>query len=714
MIDVRIKIKELLKTNPDPRKGWNEEIMFHQMQVFLTCPPVMGVVVDNKDPDLLGRIRVSLDMLSPGAVSSWIPIVGRWKKKSSGVWLLPEIGTQALVAFTAKDRSKAFVLGFIYDKKHMPPEHRTQHPKDSMLYQTKNHRLEIIDEEKSEQISFETAKGKMRVCLSKNDGIKIVNELGEINIKCQNLKIKSESNTTLKAKSIKFNVEGGTTIKTKGKTDIESDSKVTLKAQNIKAIGSNGVTAEKKQIAKQNDKVMGFDIHTMVVPSGNGTTTVPLPHPFIGQLKDILSKDVKIGDKKCATKGSVSKHKSQTHLQLPGTIKFQNNPDCKGEITGGTVASVKIDGKETAVIGSTVTTCNDIGAKNNSTVMAVGVSFPMLDIISPLATEEYNKEQEEKEKKDRQFKNVRWEKSQVEEGENIILSATVKDIEDGNMVTLQVFPEERGPENGVAYAAFPLILKDGAVSAVWSYRADCRRMPPKVNPRFICTAHSAWCPWKKSDNSLEVKLIRPEITKVEWQNIKGNTVNKGLVGDVLKLMAEVKDFEEKQGVTFNVYDEHKRQVASLSSDVNNGKAETEWTYNWNGEKLMEKPKFTFEVTATRCKNMKSGECEIGQKINITLLTDDLYLLSLSKCYLTDDDSKKDIEIKNGSYEDVFIPGKWKLFAKNCTITNNSLKNKLDDFSIIQRFDFMDLETGIPIKMCDSFCIMFETRLGGSQ
>ena len=63
---------------------------------------------------------------------------------------------------------------------------------------------------------------------------------------------------------------------------------------------------------------MGFDVHIMVVPSGNGTTTVPLPHPFIGKLADKLSKDVKIKDKACATKDSVAKHDDTMHMQLPG------------------------------------------------------------------------------------------------------------------------------------------------------------------------------------------------------------------------------------------------------------------------------------------------------------------------------------------------------------------------------------------------------------
>ena len=54
--------------------------------------------------------------------------------------------------------------------------------------------------------------------------------------------------------------------------------------------GSKGVAAEGKQIAVEDDKVMGFDVHIMVVPSGPSTTTVPLPHPFIGKLKDDLQK----------------------------------------------------------------------------------------------------------------------------------------------------------------------------------------------------------------------------------------------------------------------------------------------------------------------------------------------------------------------------------------------------------------------------------------
>ena len=94
-------------------------------------------------------------------------------------------------------------------------------------------------------------------------------------------------------------------------------------------------------------------------------------------MADKLSTDVKIKGKKVATEGSIAKHDSPVHMQLPGTIKFQNSPKKDGKVTGGTEKSVKANGKEVAVIGSSVTTCNDIGMRDNSKVIAAGMAINM-------------------------------------------------------------------------------------------------------------------------------------------------------------------------------------------------------------------------------------------------------------------------------------------------------------------------------------------------
>ena len=617
MLEVARKLTKLLESEPDPREGAGGRREFNQTKLLMRCPPTVGVVTDNRDPDCLGRIRISYDTVVPGSVSPWLPVIGQGRGKGKGMWTLPEIGTQCLAVFTAADRSKGYVLGFIYDREHRPPESGTEKRCDSTLLQTRSHRIEVTDKEGSEEIRIESAEGRMRVSIGKSGGIKVENELGGINIKCRNFKCEGEGEIHLATKkTFALTTDDTLKISPKGNVNITSDKEVNLKGKNIKMSGTKGVTAEGKQIAVQGDKVMGFDVHIMVVPSGNGTTTVPLPHPFIGKLADKLSKDVKIKDKACATKDSVAKHDDSMHMQLPGTIKFQNNPKKEGKVTGGTSSKVKINGKEAAVIGSQVSTCNDVGAQNNSTVIAPGASMPMPVIINPKNTEEWKREQEEKEKKEPKFSSVKWGSSSVEEGKEVELTASVQDIEDGNMVTLQVFPEGKGPEDGVPVASFPLTVKGGSVSAKWSYHANKSELPPDSEPKFVFSAHCAWCNFEKSSNSVEVKLVRPEITKAEWQDKDGASTSKGLVGETLKLYAETKDMEG--GVTFRVYDDKGRQVFEKGVTIEGDKAETEWTYHWNGEKLDHKPKFTFEVTGQRCKRVESGECEIGMEIRKVL------------------------------------------------------------------------------------------------
>ena len=223
--------------------------------------------------------------------------------------------------------------------------------------------------------------------------------------------------------------------------------------------------------------------------------------------------------------------------------------------------------------------CNDIGMRDNSRIMAPMTMMVMPKRIPSDNTQAYEREKM-KEKKDRKFE-VGKDKGK-----------------EGDEVTLQVFGEGQGPEDGIAYAKLVLMVEGGAAEGVWSYRRNGNDIPTERKPRFIFSAHSAWCPWKKSENSLEVQLRRPEITKTEWQDAEGNSINKAVVGTPIKLYAEVTEFEEGQGVTFTVYNGQTQEaVYEAGADVQDGKAEAQWTYHWDGEELKEKPKYYFEVTA---------------------------------------------------------------------------------------------------------------------
>lgn len=653
------KIEELLAGNPDPREPAGV-VGFRERKYREGCPPTYGIVVDNKDPECLGRLRLSLPLVGPDAVTPWYQVAGN-RKAGNGLWALPEIGTQVVVCFPYGDRSHGIILGCIYDQKHRPPQHDTENPSASQLIQTKNHRIEIINEDGKEEIRVETAKGQMRAILSKK-GIELINGLdGGIELSGKKISLKGKNVSIAAEKSLSINSDGPAGFKEKGKFTLASDKDVTLKGKSIKMSGSKGVTAEGKQMAVEGDKVVGMDTHIMVVPSGNGTTTVPLPHPFIGKLADKLSKDVKIKDKPCATKDSVAKHDDSMHMQLPGTIKFQNNPKKEGKVSGGTSSKVKVNGKEAAVIGSQVSTCNDVGAQNNSTVIAMGASIPMPVIINPENTEEWEREQEEKERKEPKFSSVKWATTSCEEGEEAELTASVQDIADGNMVTLQVFPEGKGPEDSIPVIRFPLTVKGGSVSAKWSYRGNQNEMPPESNPRFVFSAHCAWCSFEKSSNTLEVKLKRPEIKKAEWHNSDNQTVTKEKMDNLITLYAQTKDIDDGKSVVFEIFDSTQdpdadRPLKTLDAYVESNKAETEFDFNdlmpppkidealyryyaEKGEDIpreqfeflledyedevespyKEKPKFFFIAKAQKCRDCSSEDVELSKDITVSVL-----------------------------------------------------------------------------------------------
>ncbi len=501
MPSIREEMEALLKKYPDPRKGVAGLLEFQKKQYDASCPPRLGTVVENKDPDCLGRVRVACDMIAPGAITPWIPLVNSWAMDGQGWWQIPDIGTQVLLVFPGGSMTFPLVLGSFWDENHKPPKTTTEKAADAVLYQTKNHRLEIIDEGGKESITLMTAEGKMRFILSKGKGIELINELGDIKIECKKLKIESEKDLQIQAKK-KLTIEAGEDAAYKAKKTIKvtSDKEVKCKGKNIKLEGSKGVATGGKQLAKQDDKVMGFDIHLMKVPSGNGTAIVPIPHPFIGKIADSLSKDVKIAGKAAAVKGSKAKHDDSMHMQMPGTISFNQSPKKEGEVTGGTAPKVKINGKEAATIGSTVSTCNDMGMNENSTILAVGASMPMPAIINPKNMEEYKKEKDKEKTKKPQFTTVKWGKTSAKEGEEIELSAQVKDIDDGNMVTLQVWKDGQDPAAGVPQAQIPTNVDGGVAKGKWAYRRSGTALPETVKPKYFFSAHSAWCPMKKSGN----------------------------------------------------------------------------------------------------------------------------------------------------------------------------------------------------------------------
>lgn len=123
--------------------------------------------------------------------------------------------------------------------------------------------------------------------------------------------------------------------------------------------------------AKQGDRIVGVDIHIVMVPAPPGPPApTPLPHPFAGMLDGGLSKDVNIMGKPAAVVGSTATN-TPSHLPTAPGTGFQKAPTNKATIRFGS-ATVKINGKPAARTGDKAMTCNDPSDLPSGTIVATG------------------------------------------------------------------------------------------------------------------------------------------------------------------------------------------------------------------------------------------------------------------------------------------------------------------------------------------------------
>jgi uncharacterized protein involved in type VI secretion and phage assembly len=118
-----------------------------------------AIVVEVVDPAGEGRIRVRFPWFDDAMVSEWCRVAQPYAGNGYGVFLVPEVGDEVLVAFVHGDMRLPIVVGGLYNGVDKPPTSR-QDDTDEKLLQTKHgHRLLFDDSSGTERVTLETAGG---------------------------------------------------------------------------------------------------------------------------------------------------------------------------------------------------------------------------------------------------------------------------------------------------------------------------------------------------------------------------------------------------------------------------------------------------------------------------------------------------------------------------------------------------------------------------
>lgn len=192
---------------------------------------VSGIVTDTRDPEKLGRVKVKLPRLSDTYETDWVRTVHAGAGPQRGMYLIPEVNDEVLVAFDHGDIRCPYVLGGLHNGKDRPAEYEfplidgSTGSVDLRAWQSRTgHFLVFGDKAGREGISLTSGDGKHQLSFSKaKDRIRIKAERGLIQIEAGgDVQITAGGNAVVQAsrnlelKGLKVKIDGSTGVEING------------------------------------------------------------------------------------------------------------------------------------------------------------------------------------------------------------------------------------------------------------------------------------------------------------------------------------------------------------------------------------------------------------------------------------------------------------------------------------------------------------------
>lgn len=120
-----------------------------------------ALVSDIVDPDSLGRVEVSFPWLgSDGAdVRAWATLCTPYADDEQGLLILPEVGSQVIVAFEAGNLRRPYILGSTWNGKESLPRDPERANNIRLLRSRADSRLEFDDSAGSAKVRITMASG---------------------------------------------------------------------------------------------------------------------------------------------------------------------------------------------------------------------------------------------------------------------------------------------------------------------------------------------------------------------------------------------------------------------------------------------------------------------------------------------------------------------------------------------------------------------------
>jgi type VI secretion system secreted protein VgrG len=230
------------------------------------CEAQSAIVIDNDDPQFMGRVKVRMQWQSSPVKTDWIRIVNVAAGKNKGMYFIPEKGEEVWVDFEGGHPEKPYVLGSMYNtmKGDKTKDSMKTYPKmsaslkknDLKVIKTRSgHTIEFNDKDGNEVITITDKKKNSIVIDTKKEEINITS-LKKINISSKEININGSDKVNINSKEVTVN--GSKSITENGGTvAITAKSTMDVKGATTTVEGSKQITAKG---AKANFKADGDNV----------------------------------------------------------------------------------------------------------------------------------------------------------------------------------------------------------------------------------------------------------------------------------------------------------------------------------------------------------------------------------------------------------------------------------------------------------------------
>ncbi|WP_458210352.1 phage baseplate assembly protein V [Haladaptatus sp. NG-SE-30] len=183
-----------------------------------------GIVTDNKDPDGMGRVKLTFPWRAEDGESYWARMATTMAGTERGTYFLPEVGDEVLVAFEDGNIHYPYVLGALWSSEERPPEDNADGKNDVRTIRSRSgheitlndsdtagnieittnsgHTIVLDDSTGSEKIHIADRTGKNTVDLDSNTGSIDVSSAATVNVESTMINIKGKGNVSVEAGGI--------------------------------------------------------------------------------------------------------------------------------------------------------------------------------------------------------------------------------------------------------------------------------------------------------------------------------------------------------------------------------------------------------------------------------------------------------------------------------------------------------------------------------